>query len=968
MRLLLASDLELWQLRGLQLVRLHDLPSTEDLHCVDVTYCVKNAVNIAVFVHQHDVDKGFTRCLYLTVFNQNMQPILRKLELAVICCLGRNRLCVVDSTKLVLVEHKTNESNKTRIFFISLHNYHPDKQCNEFISIPKERFVTGVYKNSHNSPLFIQIFDEASDGYDWIMCDMNNYHRHRAVNIANTNKIFHENLAFEITRSDDRGENLSKLYNVTAFNDISGISNKEFHDKLITIITTLKGDLFVYCDEIIVARLDNIQALTSLHVSIDVTCYSISDIYAFIYCCKSGVLLIVSISLQNSVIKLLLQCNNIKAYQYSSVLTPMYNHLILLPSSVTSTSTMFIIIDISKYGSKYCILGSKMEVWQATPSTLDAVAILNEGVASKKHKKAKCHDVADLATRDDASTDDVRTKFEIHDISKNTQNMVVTAVQARLERIKKKISVLENLLDGKYVTLISLRNIIRQMLCVLLSNRPVATDCNKRIPAINCNHIIENILKPFHIGASSVQSSVQPGKSNHNSTEVIENDVIINHIIIKDIVYQPIPNSWSVLVLICVSNASLLPVFNLYASLHLVEPNIDFGSGVNHNIRINSRVSTLSGSTAMVNPNDEVWLFAKAELPPTLFTPTSTYCALSVSLAWTEIYSTNSKLSTYTSTNCEDGSNIAELLEILAKDKYRSSLELSLGWLPRTNHSKSAGLLLLSPREFIWNVETQSDYEIHRSRIAPYLLGRKLCTKTNQKHEDVMYSLLQRWLKDAEEREVGTIVINSFIKSINLLVEGDDVGTIGINQLTSGSSSLQIPVTYLTAASQRAESILHCISAIHFPVTHCITSHLIVHSDSNPVDDCNRLYMRLVVNSALYSERLVSMTNTLQSLKSNIIKMLNVNGALTVGSMQLSSTSSEYRFNLVRLASLYMLEEMKVLAMAYREQKLNSNSLPQESDVVLTVGSKLKIKNNLVLGKLLLRRQLQTDTVISLFL
>ncbi len=963
MCLLLTSDAELWQLRGLHLVHLHDFPSIKDLHCVDVIYCTKNAVNLAVFVHRHDFDTGFTHCLYLAVFNQNMQPILRKLELAIVCCLEKNRLCIVDSTKLVLVEYKTNKNNITRIFFISLHNYHPNKQCNEFINIPKERSVTGVYKNSHNSSVFIHIFDESNGGYDWIMCAMKNNHRHGAVNVANTNKIFHENRAYEITRSNDSGGSWSKLYDVTAFSDISGMNNTEFHDKLITVITTLKGDLFVYCDEIIVAHLDNIQALKSVHVSISVTCYSISDIYAFIYCCKSGVLLVVSLSLQNSVVKLLLQCNNIKAYQYSSVLTPMYNHLLLLPSSLTSVSTTFVVIDVSKYGSKYCVLGSKMEAWQAAPSTLDAVAILNEDTNSKKHKKSKTHDVAAVAMRDDATTDNVKSKFEIHDINKNTQHMVVTAVQARLEQTKKKILILENLLDGKYVTLISLRNIMRQMLCVLLTNRPVALHCNKRIPAINCNHIIENILKPFQIGPSPVQLC----KTSQIVTKAVENDAIINHMTIKDIIYQPIPNSWSVLVLLRVSNASLLPVFNLHASLHLVEPNINVGSGGSHNIRVNSRISTLSGSTAMVNPNDEVWLFAKAELPPTLFTPASVYCALSVSLTWTEIYSTNSKLSTYTSANSDGGSNIAELLEILAKDKYRSSLELSLGWLPRTKQSKSVGLLLLSPKEFIWNVDTRSDYEIHRCKVAPYLLGRKLCAETGKNYEEVMYSLLQQWLKDAEQREVGAIIVNSFIKSVNLVIEGDDTGTVDINQL-SCESSLKIPVTYVTAASQRIESILRFMSAIHFPVNHCIKSHLIVYSDNSPVENCNQFYMRLVVNSALYSERLVSMTNTLQSLKSNVIKMLNVNGALTVGSMQLLSASNEYRFNLVRLASLYMLEEMKVLALAYREQKLSSNSLPQESDVVLTVGSKLKIKNNLALGKLLLSRQLQTDTVISLLL
>ena len=121
--------------------------------------------------------------------------------------------------------------------------------------------------------------------------------------------------------------------------------------------------------------------------------------------------------------------------------------------------------------------------------------------------------------------------------------------------------------------------------------------------------------------------------------------------------------------------------------------------------------------------------------------------------------------------------------------------------------------------------------------------------------------------------------------------------------------------------------------------------------------------MRLVANSALCSDRLVSMASVLQSVKSVVMKEMSMTSA---PKLQLVSAGNECRFHLVRLASLYLLEEMKVLALAYREQKTSSSTLPQDSDVVLTVGSKLKIKNNLALGKLLLSRQLQSDLVISL--
>lgn len=945
MRLLLTSEAELCYLRGLQLEYVkHRFPSMEGMHCLDTVYCRERSINLAVFVDRLDLDNGCTRCLYIAIFNHNMQPILRKLELVVTCCLERNQVCIVDSTKLVVVERRIGKDAPTRIFFVSLFDCKPEKQCAEYIDIPKDRIVTGVSKNLHNSFVFIQLLDEASGDYDWIMCDVNCKLRHYELPSSNNSLIFDENHAYTVTGSDDGG----KLYLMTAFSDISGIHNTELHGQLVTIVTTSSGCLYVYCNGTISAQLENIKELSSAHTTISATCFGAGDVYVFIHCDRSGVLLVASVSLQSSAVKLLLQCTNIQAYQYSSVLSPLCNHLLLLPSS-TGGAAVPIILEISKYGSKYCVLGGKAGVWQSAPAALDAAAILSDGVGSKKHKKAKNHDVSDLNQRD-SNGNDAASKFEIHNIDKHAQHMVTVAVQSRLEQIKRKISILASLADGKYLALIALRNMLRQMLCVALANRPGARGAATRIPAISCSRIVECVLKPFHLDSPTDH---QRSGEDPRATESAENDAVINGIAVKDMVYQPIPNSWSVLVLIRVSNASQLPVFNLQANVHVVEPSI--GSGVSCNIRVNSRIATYSGSTCMVNPNEEVWLFAKAELPTTLFTPPSLRCALSVSLSWTEIYSTSSKLSTYTSSG--EASNVAELLGILSKDKHRSSLELALGWLPRAKQSKSVGLILVSPKDFMWNTNTQREHDIHRCKVAPYLLGRKLQLESSHTFNDALYLLLQRWLQDAERREVGAIHINSYVKSVNVVVEGgNELDIVDSNQLN-------IPVTHATTASQRVESILRCVSSIHIPGNHCISSHIIVYDDWACADGCDQVYMRLVANSALCSDRLVSMASVLQSVKSVVMKEMSMTSA---PKLQLVSAGNECRFHLVRLASLYLLEEMKVLALAYREQKTSSSTLPQDSDVVLTVGSKLKIKNNLALGKLLLSRQLQSDLVISL--
>lgn len=382
-------------------------------------------------------------------------------------------------------------------------------------------------------------------------------------------------------------------------------------------------------------------------------------------------------------------------------------------------------------------------------------------------------------------------------------------------------------------------------------------------------------------------------------------------VILMDAAYVKVANNSSILLFVRIFNKSNMPIFRVKTNVSLISSEQGY-------MRESKSVFTKSGNVDIVYPNHEAIISSMINISNTPndydditnsnLARFSNNTVMSINLSWTEFKTPRS-----------NNINLNKLNHLFSSDPVRLDIEMSNGWLGEASRNGVGGAMIITSK-------TDTNVLI----MTPFLIAKHCTSDSN------ISIMIRQWYHDASlnNRKVKLV---SFMCNLPLILIGDNrnIGCVGSNSA--------------------AEKLAHFISTHFYNPECCPKSNLYIAKADVPNE--NELIKTMCLSgfdmNDLYDE-LTSMRNTL----------------LPECSLLLFSNNNE-NLEILRLVSVYLLDEMAILAAAWRMMILEKTSKKRKS--LLNDSNKsnfqLRINPRLItpsaVAKVIYLKQQKTDRILS---
>jgi hypothetical protein len=599
-------------------------------------------------------------------------------------------------------------------------------------------------------------------------------------------------------------------------------------------------------------------------------------------------------------------------------------------------------------------------------------------------------------------------KQGLDSVDNQRQGSVLGALSIRLARIQNNSEVLIKSLNIKRISLSGLRNsllYISDNNNIVRNNSLFRENFNNISSSINNNKYQSSIklsdvckfLTPLYNNNEIVETKSITSAINQSATPMVMPSTTessssllqptlstseITNLKLLDAIYFPIPLTWSIIVFAKVSNPTSLPIFDLHMNLNIINGGIQLNNNLN-NGDINRDnysggsmdSSTYSGNVTILLPSNEAWLSCKLDLASNIFIKGGLTIPISISLQWTQFLCKRNASNQYNNVNDK------KICQILTSDISRSCFEIRNKLLPSKSKTLISSIILLTSYEML-NNHYQSNYNNNSNNnndnkflqykdncnlFYPYKIAKVCLIETNSCNnnnvDSNIYNQLVDWMKKSMIDGTKDVEIHSFIPHVSLIVCNNDSNRIcnkdtiikELNEINNNNNN-KSPLNIKSIPFNNQTNLLSFLSLIH-STSNLDGSQLFIDSNRNSNQNINEINGKLVINTSGNENNIKSiLSSSLICFQSLLPSSLNIKLAV----------NSKNNYQIIRLLSIYLLEEIKILAIAWRLQVIrnrNRNLINKENKIYIKMGNYLKC--NAIIGKILLSKQEKTDLIVA---